>query len=542
MAPVTELVADWLNLPRGTSEITRYELFGLENFEADLANIATQADRVIVRVRAVRPGPNAKAWSTILDLLAISRALLSNAEAKAAYDVALRRGEFGSRLRFEDLLGIKSEEGGPDSEEGAEPNRKKDRPKFSISDGSFGSSPSGDTQGPAETEPPGWLEGWDSNRSQDPVWNKSFGNADQVGYQPSLVALPELAGVVPYADTMAPEPPISKPIATFEEPSPVVWQSKGRVRRHTGALGIGAICVLCLLIGGGIVYFLAGNAAAPTTLADSTSGAPLREPQQNSRPPDQATIPTPRSESEHESEVVEVEPNTKTAPRVVPETAGDPESPSAPENPAMSIPTTPPTMEEAPSFPMVSADDARVLSEKAKTVCEFFVNGKFDDGNAMLGELEGLAKSPRSFAVVDRLRLLCAYRSEFHKAFSDCYERLNGGDAIKMPSGQDVAVVEANKGQLVIRAQGKNLRYARNAIPAGLMLAIWDQLRTDDGPNALAKAAYLILRAEAKEKGFTLAASALDRADAMGVDSKPIRDALVDIQDGFPPSLFQDGE
>jgi len=82
--------AEWLELPREWSEPNLYQLLGLEPFESDPARIAKAAETASNKVRSFRPGPNARAWSKLLDELLLAKGKLLDADRKREYDEELR--------------------------------------------------------------------------------------------------------------------------------------------------------------------------------------------------------------------------------------------------------------------------------------------------------------------------------------------------------------------------------------------------------------------------------------------------------------------
>jgi hypothetical protein len=83
---------EWLGLAAAHSP-TYYELLSLATFEPDLQQIAVAAERATTKVRSFRPGPNARAWSQLLDEIRAAKECLCDLSKKTAYDVDLRRGE-----------------------------------------------------------------------------------------------------------------------------------------------------------------------------------------------------------------------------------------------------------------------------------------------------------------------------------------------------------------------------------------------------------------------------------------------------------------
>src|SRR5687768_5549825 len=94
MADAFNPYVEWLGLSAQLREPNHYQLLNLGEFEADVARITFAADKAMSRVRSFRPGPNAKAWSKLLDELLLAKAHLTDPERKIEYDAELR--ELGS--------------------------------------------------------------------------------------------------------------------------------------------------------------------------------------------------------------------------------------------------------------------------------------------------------------------------------------------------------------------------------------------------------------------------------------------------------------
>jgi hypothetical protein len=92
MAETFNPYVEWLGLPAHVAEPNHYQLLGLTEFETDDARIAIAADRAMSKVRSFRPGPNAKAWSKLLDELLLAKGRLLDPQRKSEYDADLREG------------------------------------------------------------------------------------------------------------------------------------------------------------------------------------------------------------------------------------------------------------------------------------------------------------------------------------------------------------------------------------------------------------------------------------------------------------------
>jgi hypothetical protein len=83
---------EWLDLA-GVGSPSYYELLSLNRFESDQQTIAAAAERATTKVRSFRPGPNARAWSQLLDEIHAAKECLCDPSHRAQYDESLRRGE-----------------------------------------------------------------------------------------------------------------------------------------------------------------------------------------------------------------------------------------------------------------------------------------------------------------------------------------------------------------------------------------------------------------------------------------------------------------
>ena len=80
----------WLSIEGSCQPANHYELLGIELHEGDAEAIAHAADVRTAQVRSIRPGAHVVEWQRLLDELNEAKACLLDANAKAAYDAALR--------------------------------------------------------------------------------------------------------------------------------------------------------------------------------------------------------------------------------------------------------------------------------------------------------------------------------------------------------------------------------------------------------------------------------------------------------------------
>jgi tetratricopeptide (TPR) repeat protein len=82
----------WLGLSLAGPPRDHYELLGLETFESDPEAIRQAADKLISRVRSVRPGEHLRQWQELIDQLKQAKTDLLDPSAKGRYDAHLRGG------------------------------------------------------------------------------------------------------------------------------------------------------------------------------------------------------------------------------------------------------------------------------------------------------------------------------------------------------------------------------------------------------------------------------------------------------------------
>ena len=70
-----------------------YELLAIDRQESDVSRMALAAEQAIVKVRSFRPGPQACAWSRLLDEIRAAKECLSNPRLRADYDRMLARSD-----------------------------------------------------------------------------------------------------------------------------------------------------------------------------------------------------------------------------------------------------------------------------------------------------------------------------------------------------------------------------------------------------------------------------------------------------------------
>lgn len=82
----------WLQHPLSTQSLSFYQLVGLNDFEGQTDKIAAACDKSIAKVRACKPGSQARLWARFLDILQQVKAILTNPEKRASYDKRLKAG------------------------------------------------------------------------------------------------------------------------------------------------------------------------------------------------------------------------------------------------------------------------------------------------------------------------------------------------------------------------------------------------------------------------------------------------------------------
>lgn len=110
MAEAFNPYREWLGLDTA-DDPNHYDLLSLRIYEDDPDAISLAAERSSTKVRSFRPGPNAAAWSRLLDKIRAARECLLDVNEKVDYDRKLRSGSGSTSVRSS----VASEAGGSQS-------------------------------------------------------------------------------------------------------------------------------------------------------------------------------------------------------------------------------------------------------------------------------------------------------------------------------------------------------------------------------------------------------------------------------------------
>jgi hypothetical protein len=130
------------------------------------------------------------------------------------------------------------------------------------------------------------------------------------------------------------------------------------------------------------------------------------------------------------------------------------------------------------------------FAESIRPVWTLLQDAKTEEAEQLLGRIAGTAATLDEKKYLDELGVLTYYVAEFRRGFEKGDQRLTPHLEI-LVDGQPILCREKTDADYAFRSQGRNLRIARDQLPAKIRIAIADLwFDANDSAVALAKAAY----------------------------------------------------
>lgn len=334
------------------------------------------------------------------------------------------------------------------------------------------------------------------------------------------------------------------PVAGFGDPSlpgvPEVGTEKSTTQRASEqagsgkqtavTLGVGA-CLIAILFG--IIFYTMKDGGHENNKQNTNGLAKNRRQDSNGNP-----RTTPRKP------VVRDKPSPKPVPVPTPQPNPTPEPTPLPEPgpKPIPVPEPPPKPDPEPApkpVPTPTREELLVLGKSLSAARLALAERKLEEADVQLAMAESLAKLPQHKQMVARTKRLAGNVRKFWDAVAIGLDKLGSGDELKVDASTFVAIVEANPQSLVIRAGGKNRRYATRDIPGGLAIVIVDRgLDLTTAESRVIKGAIYAADKDpenrAKAKPYWVeAAAGLDLGDLMEVldDSYDLEKDFVESPD-----------
>ncbi|HPP52347.1 MAG TPA: hypothetical protein PK777_05295, partial [Thermoguttaceae bacterium] len=336
--------------------------------------------------------------------------------------------------------------------------------------------------------------------------------------------IPQGQGYLPSSEILAPPLPGEKT---------QVAQKAGFQSRRSIELWVG-VCLVLLLLAGGLLYLLQrirsegpevvlGKSSSPN---QSTSGEKLSSPPNGQNPsgvlpgsglpkekqsqektspksPSQEKPKTPSEKQQPSPSQKSEGPSGTSEPKGPGEKSSPPVGPSENNGPGMSAkpPSGPEEKTSPPPPPKPSIDPAKqsAWQKAVEDVRSALAEHDLASAEASLKTAEANAQTPEQHDVVERLRMLRHYLEEFWKGIRQSVVSLEAAQEFSVGKLR-FAIVEGNSQYLVVRAEGRNIRWPIEKIPGSVVEILAKRwFRTNDPATNLAYGAYYAVRGDTQQ-------------------------------------------
>lgn len=130
-----------------------------------------------------------------------------------------------------------------------------------------------------------------------------------------------------------------------------------------------------------------------------------------------------------------------------------------PEAPTPTVKT--PAPEAAPSEPQKETAEAAQESPDFYSIVEAIRNQEYKEADQLLAQASKMNLSQDDSQRVERLKLVLQFASQFYNEMMDCLKKLEGKVPAELCNGE-YGLVEANEKRIVIRIEGKNIRFTKD--------------------------------------------------------------------------------
>lgn len=429
----------WLDIVPGTRPPDHYELLGLDRCEDDRQTISRAADVRMAKIRKIRPGEHLPDWGRLLDQLSAAKICLLDPASKAAYDASLGPTPASS------------------PQDTAEP------------PSTAGVYPADLATPPLMTTPPEQVK--TDPEPSPPAAPESAAPESAADVSPNL----------PMAASSAPLPLIT-PVdaAASEDPGFVAAEAADRLvtlpsaagRSRKSSLGSGlAVGVLAALVVGlaGTFFYVVNR--GPEQVAVQGAGRPeakVKSPSAAPRPPKKAdSAKTPQQPDMPDTVPPPGDPSPGQPPgnpEAGPVPDGNSDEPSQPDpQPSDPQPSDPQPQPDAKK----EAAYAGAISDARSSMSRRDLPGA---SRHLLTAAEN-AQTPTEQARLARLKTMLGYLEEFFNLARAGVDGLQGAQELVVGDTR-VAVVEADRQQLIVKSAGRLRSWPIEQIPTPLLIAV----------------------------------------------------------------------
>lgn len=516
-----------------------YQLLGIDESVTDPATINSAADRATTRVRACKPGGQARAWAQLLDRITEAKSTLTDRTLRERYDLQRKSPAVRTGAPLNPNLLPPTHYSEPDPEPAktaSQPLAQAIDPMSPMAPVAVPSQPTAPwgaqpVQAAAVPQAVPYLQpatlGPAAPNPMAPV-------ASAVPVAPAIPqAMPNpmapAAQTAPFAPAipvalspMTPMQPAAIPVATsrpqqaapFVSPTPAPQpqavpqlqpidgaprlkrkpagpaRTSSKSGRGLSPIVLGGAMGSLIVVLIGLGFYLAGRqpeTASPPVVPANSAPIPAGGGEVAS------TIPR-RLDEIPESERPQPERYTLPTQTPPPETFSAVDMTPAPEPAMEPVPsaTPQPSTSETMAEPAPSREELRSLAQSLTTARAAIGELNFPVAEREIAKSLALAKLDEHKAKIRRLQMLSDYVTRFHAAIGATLGRVQAGEQIDLGDNKSFGIVEVTPDLLVIRINGRNLRYPMTELPAGLATRLAEMSLDKAAPETLAmKAAFV---------------------------------------------------
>jgi len=488
--------AQWLEITEPTRPLDHYSLLGLSRRESNPESIAHAADMLMAKLRKIRPGGRLADWGRLLDQLGAAKACLLDPTSKATYDASLPAdppqqpapqqpavgGVFPSNMAVPPGMDTPQpqSDGQPasffsgystptlssQSPAAAQSGADMDGLTQATQQPTAPTAPTGPTgmenqTAPDPMAPPGAYTAATPQPSPAPQAPGNPGATQGWSSAPTPLGVPTPAGLGSAGPaTMQPQADAAQlPVGTPIPVGGMVPQAKAAKPRISTALS--AMLLLAAACFAGYAFWQSRRpqpvVQSQTDNADDDSVTPV-----DSKTPDN---PQPPETSQQPPEESPSTPQQPTDPPEQPETPVNPPVENPPSNP------DPPTPANPPLPTQIDRQKQATFTKDVSQVRSAMSGRNVEAAKKYLDAARPNAQTPEEKAQVARLELMHDYIGQFWDGMSRSVATLEATQELAVMDTR-VAVVESSAQHLIIRAAGRNRRYAIEDIPTVLVMAI----------------------------------------------------------------------
>ena len=428
----------WLEISDPTRPLDHYVLLGLNRQENDPVVIAHAADAVMAKLRKIRPGGRLADWGRLLDQLSGAKVCLLDPSSKAAYDASLP-ADTPQQPAPQEPAPQETARLAQGPQQPAVPTGMENRTAPDPM-----APPGADPQSPAQADVttqtpsgPAAPQGWSSApQTLGTPTQGDFDSGRSMGTQPNGGDQVPMGGPMPVGGHIPQAEPAKPRIST-------------------------ALSAVMLLLAGSLAVYALWKFRQPQPVVQTPAEQNVEQnvDDDSPAPVDSDTPENPKP--------------PQKPPEEPPSTPQQPQPPDVPANPPPENPPPnldPPPRSNPPTL-QIDLQKQATFTKEASQVRAAMSGRNVEAAQRHLEVARKNAQTPEETARVARLQRMLDYLNQFWDGMSQSVASLEAAQELAVMKTR-VVVVESSRQHLIIRAAGKNRRYAIEDIPTVLVLSI----------------------------------------------------------------------